>query len=134
MATAQDVIDGAGGLLKSLNTPGAAVDATTSADMLTVLQDLISQIAEDGGLEIPPPAAVGTSLDVSPGTIRGLKFLLARDYSMYKGKELLNAAMVMKEADQAMNRILGQTIVSRRVKFNDGLGASTGGYNINTDT
>lgn len=135
MATAQNVIDRAGGLLKIVNSPGAAVDATTSADMLTVLKDIVAELTEDGGLEIPAPSTLATTLDVGPGVIRGIAYILASDYADYTGRSLQDSNRVHTIAERERGRILGQATVSREISFHkDGLAVPSGRYNINSDS
>lgn len=106
-----------------------------SSDMLKILQDIIAELTEDGGMEIPVPSAVGTSLDISPGTIRGLAYILAYDYADDIGKELSLTSRIAVKAKEARNRLKGKSTVSREISFeNDGLAVPRGQYNINSDT
>ena len=132
MATAQQIIDRAGGLLRIVDAAGDAVDATTSADMLTHLQMLISDWGEDGLIEIPAPSALSTELNVSPGTERALAYNLAADYSELVGKAL--SARAISVAERTRGRLVAESTVSRSANLrNQGMSVSYGRYNIRND-
>ena len=132
MATAQNVIDRAGGLLRIRDGAGDAVDSTTSSDMLDYLSDMIYEWAENGILDIPGPSAVGDTLDVSPGTLRAIIYNLAADYGETIGKTLSNRAQTI--AENTKQRLIAKSTVSMEISIRDGgLTSSYGRYNVRTD-
>lgn len=132
MATAQQVIDRAGGYLRILNAAGDAVDATRSADMLTYLQDMIAEWAEDAVLEIPAPSALSDDLEVSEGTLRAIAMGLAMEYAEVVGKAL--SPRFERQALRAKARLISYSTLDRSVKLDDGgMMVSSGRYNITTD-
>lgn len=132
MATAQQIIDRAGSTLKIIDAPGAAVDATTSAAMLTTLQDMIAEWAEKGVIEIPAPSALSDELDVSPGTVRALRYNLAAEYGADIGSPI--DPRVIQMAKDTYGWLISQSTVSRELRLqDDGMMVSTGRYNITTD-
>lgn len=133
MATAQQVIDRAYGRLTLTDSPGAAADATTSADMLTVLQDFLAEWAEDSLVEIPPPSALSDELDVPDGQVRAISIYLAFEYADHTGKQITNKLQRM--ALEAKTRLTGKATVSREMDLSAGgmPNVSRGRYDIATD-
>lgn len=130
MATAQQVINSAGGLLRIVDSPGADVESSLSADMFTALQNWIAEMAEDGALEIPAPSALTDELDVPPGTIRALVYNLAVEYGEQVGKNVM--PKVESIAKQTRDRLLARSTLSKQIDLGaDGLMVSSGRYNIN---
>lgn len=129
MATAQQVINSAGGLLRIVDSPGADVESSLSADMFTALQNWIAEMAEDGALEIPAPSALTDELDVPPGTIRALVYNLAVEYGEQVGKNVM--PKVESIAKQTRDRLLARSTLSKQIDLGaDGLMVSHGTYNI----
>lgn len=129
MATAQQVINSAGGLLRIVDSPGADVESSLSADMFTALQNWIAEMAEDGALEIPAPSALTDDLDVPPGTIRALVYNLAVEYGEQVGKNVM--PKVESIAKQTRDRLLARSTLSKQIDLGaDGLMVSHGTYNI----
>lgn len=130
MATVQQVINSAGGLLRIVDSPGADVESSLSADMFTALQNWIAEMAEDGALEIPAPSALTDDLDVPPGTIRALVYNLAVEYGEQVGKNVM--PKVESIAKQTRDRLLARSTLSKQIDLGaDGLMVSHGTYNIN---
>ncbi len=134
MATAQNVIDLAGGHIRILSSPGAAVDATTSAAMLVHLQGIISIWQEKGYLEIAAPATLVTVLKESPAMLDALSTNLGVRYGNVIGKPL--DMWLLAEAKDSKSWAGGRKTITKEVSFTaDGMpGLSRGRYNINTDT
>lgn len=130
MATVQQVINSAGGLLRIVDSPGADVESSLSADMFAALQNWIAEMAEDGALEIPAPSALTDELDVPPGTIRALVYNLAVEYGEQVGKNVM--PKVEGIAKQTRDRLLARSTLSKQIDLGaDGLMVSHGTYNIN---
>ena len=134
MATAQEVINRAGSYIRIVSSPGAAVDATTSADMLTHLGDLISIWSEKGLTEIPAPATLGTTLDESPGMISCIAMNLALIYGQVIGKQ--PDLWLVSQAKEYMRYYMARkTVVAKLSLHKDGFpGLSPGKYNIANDS
>ena len=134
MATAQEIIDRSYRRLGMSNAPDAAADATVSAGMLVVLQDLIAEWTEDGLLEIPAPSLLADELDITPGQIRALELYLAFEYSDHTGKQI--SSKMQRMALSAKTRLTGQATVSREIDLSAGgmPNVSRGKYDINTDS
>ena len=134
MATAQTVINMAGSLGRIVNSPGAAVDATTSADMLKHLQGMLGRWSEDGVVEIPPPDALSDTLDESPGALDAISTNLAVRYGQAVGKTLDLWLLSQAKDDKAW--LTGRKTLEVEVSLSaDGMpSVGRGRYNINTDS
>ncbi len=134
MATAQEIIDRAWNRMGLANVAGEAADATTSASMLTTLQDLMSEWAEDSLIEVPPPSALSDTIDVPDGQIRALYLNLALEYSDNVGKQPSNR--LQQFAMTTKNRLVGQSSASRELNLAAGgvPNVSQGLYDINSDS
>ena len=83
MATSQNIIDQATSLLR-VRTSGVTFstdDSNKNADVFIALKNLINEYGEDGLLNIPAPSAVGDTLDIPDGAVRGLAYNLAVEVS-----------------------------------------------------
>ncbi len=134
MATAQNVINLAGSLLRIVASPGAAVDATTSADMLVHLQGLIGVWSEKALVEIPPPSAVGTTMSESPGVLDAVSYGLAVRYGEAVGKQV--SPTLYREATDLESWLGGRKTTRMEQSLTaDGMPAvSRGRYNISSDS
>ena len=134
MTTAQEVIDRAGSYARIVASPGAAVDATTSADMLIHLAGMLAVWSEKALVEIPPPTALADTINESPGAIQAIVLNLTMDYFQALGKSL--DPWVVAEAKDLKSWLGGRkTLLTELSLASDGMPkVSRGRYNINTDS
>jgi len=134
MATAQTVINLAGEFIRIVASPGAAVDATHSAAMLTHLQGMLGVWSEKVLVEIPPPSALGTTIDESPGVCDAISIGLAVRYGTVIGKAV--DQWLKEENDDLREWLGGRKSLSKELSLSaDGMpSVSRGRYNINTDS
>lgn len=133
MATAQDVLNRAAGLLNLL-VPGTAFSSTDSslnAEGLEILQNMIAEWGEDGLVDIPVPASTATTLAVPAGAIRALAYNLAIDWGAEIGKAL--DPRVARIAAETRSRLAGQSDVDLEVDMGDVPGVRRWRSNIETD-
>jgi hypothetical protein len=105
MATSQNIIDQATSLLR-VRTSGVTFstdDSNKNADVFIALQNLINEYGEDGLLNIPAPSAVGDTLDIPAGAVRGLAYNLAVEVSAEFGID--PAPVVFEIASDTKNRL-----------------------------
>jgi len=105
MATSQNIIDQATSLLR-VRTSGVTFstdDANKNADVFIALKNLINEYGEDGLLNIPAPSAVGDTLDIPDGAVRGLTYNLAVEVSAEFGID--PAPVVFEIASDTKNRL-----------------------------
>ena len=105
MATSQNIIDQATSLLR-VRTSGVTFstdDSNKNADVFIALQNLINEYGEDGLLNIPAPSAVGDTLDIPDGAVRGLAYNLAVEVSAEFGID--PSPVVFEIASEAKNRL-----------------------------
>ncbi|MBT3709854.1 MAG: hypothetical protein HOG19_10460 [Gammaproteobacteria bacterium] len=105
MATSQNIIDQATSLLR-VRTSGVTFstdDSNKNADVFIALQNLINEYGEDGLLNIPAPSAVGDTLDIPDGAVRGLAYNLAVEVSAEFGID--PSPVVFEIASDTKNRL-----------------------------
>ena len=105
MATSQNIIDQATSLLR-VRTSGVTFstdDANKNADVFIALKNLINEYGEDGLLNIPAPSAVGDTLDIPDGAVRGLVYNLAVEVSAEFGID--PTPVVFEIASETKNRL-----------------------------
>jgi hypothetical protein len=105
MATSQNIIDQATSLLR-VRTSGVTFstdDANKNADVFIALKNLINEYGEDGLLNIPAPSAVGDTLDIPDGAVRGLTYNLAVEVSAEFGID--PTPVVFEIASETKNRL-----------------------------
>jgi len=105
MATSQNIIDQATSLLR-VRTSGVTFstdDSNKNADIFIALKNLINEYGEDGLLNIPAPSAVGDTLDIPDGAVRGLVYNLAVEVSAEFGID--PAPVVFEIASDTKNRL-----------------------------
>jgi len=105
MATSQNIIDQATSLLR-VRTSGVTFstdDSNKNADVFIALQNLINEYGEDGLLNIPAPSAVGDTLDIPDGAVRGLAYNLAVEVSAQFGID--PSPVVFEIASDTKNRL-----------------------------
>lgn len=105
MATSQNIIDQATSLLR-VRTSGVTFstdDSNKNADVFIALKNLINEYGEDGLLNIPAPSAVGDTLDIPDGAVRGLVYNLAVEVSAEFGID--PTPVVFEIASETKNRL-----------------------------
>ena len=105
MAASQNIIDQATSLLR-VRTSGVTFstdDSNKNADVFIALKNLINEYGEDGLLNIPAPSAVGDTLDIPDGAVRGLACNLAVEVSAEFGID--PTPVVFEIASETKNRL-----------------------------
>tara|TARA_R110000764_G_scaffold92449_1_gene175789 strand:+ start:115 stop:516 length:402 start_codon:yes stop_codon:yes gene_type:complete len=105
MATSQNIIDQATSLLR-VRTSGVTFstdDSNKNDDIFIALKNLINEYGEDGLLNIPAPSAVGDTLDIPDGAVRGLAYNLAVEVSAEFGID--PTPVVFEIASETKNRL-----------------------------
>ena len=132
MATPQTIIDQATSLLR-VRTSGVTFstdDSNKNADVFIALKNLINEYGEDGLLNIPAPAALGSTLDIPDGAVRGMAYNLAVEVSAEFGID--PAPVVFEIAKETKNRMESEITLDISVNSSD-LSWTHSRYQIDTD-
>tara|TARA_R110000765_G_scaffold103600_1_gene193074 strand:- start:43 stop:447 length:405 start_codon:yes stop_codon:yes gene_type:complete len=133
MATSQNIIDQATSLLR-VRTSGVTFstdDSNKNTDVFSALKNLINEYGEDGLLNIPAPSALGDTLDIPDGAVRGLSYNLAVEVSAEFGID--PAPVVFEIAKETKDRLESDVTFDISVNNSD-LKWTQGRYNINSDS
>jgi len=112
MATGQEIIDRATQLLRvrAAGVTYATDDSAMNTECFIVLQNMLASWAEQAIIDIPAPALVGDTLDISEGDVRGIVYNFAVEIAPLYGRpstaEVVGIASETKdqlEADMAMD-------------------------------
>lgn len=133
MATVQNIIDHAARLLTVLGGNATLVsdDYAKNLDAFALLQNLMSEWAEDGLIAIPAPSATTDTLTLPEGSVRGLSYNLAVEIAPVFGKTPNPTVIAISETTR--DRLESQVDIDVQVDMGDLAFASGGRYNINTD-
>jgi|TARA_Y100001973_G_C5190558_1_gene330694 hypothetical protein len=133
MATSQTIIDQATSLLR-VRTSGVTFstdDSAKNADVFISLKNMINEFAEDGLINIPAPSAVGDTLDIPDGSVRGLAYNLAVEVAAEFGLD--PAPVVFEIAKETKDRLESEITLDLSLNASD-LRWAQKSYEVNTDS
>lgn len=117
MATAQDIIDRATGILRVRGAGTSFSGNGKNSDVFKLLQDLIAEWVEADVINIPAPNATTDTLDISPGSVMALSFNLAVISASDLGKQ--PTPFVLKTAEESKDRLEADSTIDISVDMSD---------------